>query len=352
MVRKQVNTLLIDSLYINNSGGKVLLDYLVSELEKKNIEPYYLFDLRCINDYKKIPNQRKLFLKASLWNRHNFYKQNKDKFSSIFCFGNIPPTIKLKVPVYTYFHNVSILKAATNYGTKERILKYLKRKFIEKVSKNTSLYIVQSSFVKRLLCDIFKITESNCIVFPFFKEYDEKTDENVKKIENGFLYVSNGNTHKNHENLLTSWEQLAERGFYPELHLTITSQFDYLIKRIENLNNKGFNILNHGFINPIELYKKSKFVIYPSLIESFGLGLIEGIKFNCDLVTSNREYVYEVVKPSFVFDPENPTSIANAVIDILNKKDYSKSEIIVENKIDELIQFITNAPTHSRPKNR
>jgi len=339
--------LLIDSLYINNSGGKVLLDYLVSELEKRGINPYYLFDLRCINDFKKVPDERKIFLKANLRNRHRWYKKNSNKFFSVFCFGNIPPTVRLKVPVYTYFHNVSLLKTPRNYGFRERLFKYLKRKYIKTISRNTSFYIVQSFFVKKLVCDVLNVDESYCIIFPFYKEFSNEMDSNSKKKEDAFLYVSNGNTHKNHDNLLTAWELIAQQGIFPELHLTITPQFEHLIKQITYLNNKGLKIFNHGFINPINLYKESQFIIYPSLTESFGLGLIEGIMFNCDVIASDREYVYEVIKPSSVFNPENSTSISTAVIDILKKKNYSKSKIIVENKIDKLIQFIINASTHS-----
>jgi hypothetical protein len=38
--------ILIDALYINNSGGKVLLDYLIEELEKTDKEVFYLLDER------------------------------------------------------------------------------------------------------------------------------------------------------------------------------------------------------------------------------------------------------------------------------------------------------------------
>ena len=48
--------ILIDAIYINNSGGKVLLDYLVEKTEVEKIDCFYLFDDRCKNDYKFIPS--------------------------------------------------------------------------------------------------------------------------------------------------------------------------------------------------------------------------------------------------------------------------------------------------------
>ena len=64
--------LLLDSLYINNSGGKILLDYLVEILETHKIPTYYLFDERCKGDFPMVPNRRKVFMKATLINRHSF----------------------------------------------------------------------------------------------------------------------------------------------------------------------------------------------------------------------------------------------------------------------------------------
>jgi hypothetical protein len=340
--------LLIDSLYINNSGGKVLLDYLVSELEKKEIKPYYLFDFRCVGDYTNIPKERKIFLRANIENRNRFYKQYSYRFSFVFCFGNIPPSMKLNVPVYTYFHNVSLLKAPSNYGFKEYIFKYIKRQYIKWLSSNTSFFLVQSSFVKKLLCNKLNIPEYRCIILPFFKEIDDKNNSDIKKKQNSFLYVSNGNTHKNHNNLLIAWEKLAINDFYPELHLTITPHFSELIKKINLLNDKGLNIFNHGFVNPIDFYKRSQFVIYPSLTESFGLGLIEGIKFGCDVIASDREYVYNVVKPSKVFDPSSPQSIAQ-VVECCLTNGIGKTELVVKNQINELIELISNETNNTRP---
>lgn len=344
--------LLIDSLYINNSGGKVLLDYLVSELETRKVATYYLFDQRCSNDFHEIPYERKSFFKPHLRDRRNFYKMNKNKFSSVLCFGNIPPSVRLDIPVYTYFHNVSLLEAPSNYGFKEKIIKYIKRQYIKRQLPNTSFFLVQSSFVKKLVCNKLNISESECIILPFFKEIGEKKTLDIKKNPNSFLYVSNGNTHKNHKNLLTAWEKLAIKGFYPELHLTITPHFSALIEKINILKSKGIKIFNHGFIDPINYYKKSQFIIYPSLIESFGLGLIEGIKFGCDVAASNKDYVYEVIKPSSVFNPEDPESIMNSVINLICKKDFPKSKIIVSDQIDKLIELISNETNNTRPQSR
>ena len=74
---------LIDALYINNGGGKIMLDYLISKLEERKIDCYYLFDDRIENNcYKIYSSPKAVFMKPSLWSRYLFYKRNKDKFNT------------------------------------------------------------------------------------------------------------------------------------------------------------------------------------------------------------------------------------------------------------------------------
>ena len=103
--------ILVDCVYINNGGGKILLDQLVISINGTNSNVQFLFDDRIVNNYKneKFTNQP-IFIKAGLNSRKIFYQLNKYKFSLVFTFGNIPPPIKLNIPVYTYLHNVLYLE--------------------------------------------------------------------------------------------------------------------------------------------------------------------------------------------------------------------------------------------------
>ena len=333
--------ILLDSLYINNSGGKVLLDYLVQELEKTDLDVFYLFDTRCKNDYKFIPPERKIYLKASIFNRYQFYKQKKKRFSKVFCFGNIPPPIKLACPIYTYFHNVSLLEQPKTYFLKEKLLKKLKLKFIKYYSDQNNVFIVQSRSVKTLVRKHFKNNKIH--ILPFFKQLKSSFTQDIKenKKEDAFVYISNGNTHKNHFSLFKAWEILANNNFYPVLHITITSKFTNHIQEVQRLQLKGLKIINHGFCNPVNLYARSQFLIYPSIAESFGLGLVEGIKFECEVIASDLDFVLEVCEPYLVFNPYNVNSIVASVEKaLLDETEVYKTKPIIKNKIKELIEVL------------
>ncbi|RTY86010.1 glycosyltransferase [Flavobacterium sp. RSP15] len=331
--------ILIDALYINNSGGKVLLYYLVEEFEKSSLNVFYLFDKRCENDFKDIPANRKLYLKASFLNRLKFYIKNKEEFEKIFCFGNIAPPVKLnRAIVFTYFHNVSLLVQPRNYSYKEKIIKKIKKCLIQVLSKNTNFYVVQTLTVQKLVSKELNVKIQKVLKHPFFKEDNYKNT--IIKDKNSFVYVSNGNTHKNHLKLFKAWEILAEREYYPVLNVTITSDFQCLIDKINILKNKKIKIINHGFCNPEKLYNKSKFLIYPSLLESLGLGLIEACQANCFVLAADLPYVTDVIIPTMVFDPYNSDSIADSIIEISKNENLKKSELKISNEIDEIIKLL------------
>lgn len=63
--------ILIDSLYINNSGGLRLLEYLISELEQRDAIFYLLADSRCKGKFDDC--QHVEYMDASMKNRRHFY---------------------------------------------------------------------------------------------------------------------------------------------------------------------------------------------------------------------------------------------------------------------------------------
>ena len=143
--------ILIDSLYVNNGGAKILLDYLVKEIEKTTLDVFYLFDERNIDSYHEISESRKIYLKASLIERYFFFKKNKYNFTKVLCFGNLPPNIRLKAEVYTYFHQSMYLNIPKEFSIKEQIKFKLKILILKFIAKNTDFWLVQSKLIKEKL---------------------------------------------------------------------------------------------------------------------------------------------------------------------------------------------------------
>ncbi len=334
MVNKRV---LIDAIYINNSGGKVLLDYLIQMIINSKYNEYFYFLLDKRGEYDCLNKINYEFGISSERFRYLFYKKNRHRYAKVLCFGNVPPPICLKKStVYVYFHNVLLAESLNGYPIKSKILKYLKRIYIKLFIKNINEVFVQSNYVKK----IFSKYINKNIKISLFPFYNLNKNE-VKKVNevNEFVYVSNGNPHKNHRFLLDVWEKLFELGYCPVLNLTITENYKVLIDRIKRLESNGLKIRNFGYTNINDLFAQSNYLIYPSLKESFGLGLVEGVNANLKVIGVDLPYTYEVIKPSLTFNPKDVEELVDKIIAIIeNRLDLEESKIVVENKIDKLLQ--------------
>lgn len=333
--------ILIDSLYINNSGGKVLLDYLIEQVEKNNLDAFYLFDARVNQSFLNIPNDRKVYLKASLINRFKFYQKNQNNFSKILCFANIPPLIKLKSTIYVYFHQVLYISVPEDTPFNKKIVLWIKTKTLHLFINNTNQWLVQTDTVACGLNKKFKIDKNKIKTIPFFP--DLSLPKLVSRKSHYYLYVSNGNPHKNHFRLLNAFEKFSiAKNTNAELHLTISDAFPELLRKIDELKKKGVKVYNHGLVKRTDLatfYANSTYLIYSSLRESFGLGLIEGISMGAKIIGSDLPYTHAVCSPSIVFDPFSEQSIYQALCESMNPN-IIESKLKVSNQIDELLNLL------------
>ncbi len=116
-----------------------------------------------------------------------------------------------------------------------------------------------------------------------------------------------------------------------------------MIKKKKDIKQKNIvTIVNLGKISKEEvckLYSQSRCLVFPSTEETFGLGLVEAVNMDLDVIASDLEYVYQSIEPSLVFDPNNSYDISLKMKEYLQKK-ISVSKVKIENKIDDLIKIL------------
>jgi glycosyltransferase involved in cell wall biosynthesis len=332
--------LLIDAVYINNSGGKILLDYLIESLEKQDFNVTYLLDERIRSNHPTInDNNHLVYLKASLKGRHAFYKANKHKFYKVLCFGNLPPSVRLKAIVYTYFHQKLFLEIPKQLPLKQKAVFFVKSVIFKFLKCNTDFWMVQTELMKQSLAKN-GISSKKILILPFYPALPCDLEKN--KQEKTFLFVSSGAEHKNHEILLRAFAVHFDQFKTGSLHLTVSNEFIELHQTIEKYKVKNYPVFNHGFVKRellAKLYNSCTFVVYPSLAESFGLGLIEGLENDCKIIGANLPYTSAVCNPSLVFDPTDLKSITKAFQIACTEKTKS-SEQLVFNEIHTIIELL------------
>ena len=339
--------LLVDAIYINTGGGKILLDYLIEELEKIDKRCFYLLDKRIENKKYSIKSTNIVqYLESSFFNRLNFYKQNKNRFSTVLCFGNIPPPIRLKSKVFTYFQNINYISySKKDFSLKNRFLFFLKRKILSVWKNNTNKWIVQSLYVQQKMIEKYGENKNKIEIIPFFKSIKENRDiENIDKIPNSFLYVSNAYPNKNHLRLIDAFCNFYDKYKKGKLIVTVSDNFTEVKNFIDIKIAQNYPIENLGYVSQevlVKYYEQSEFVIFPSTSESFGLGLIEGMEFGCKIISADLPYTYAVCDPSYVFDPLNIKSIEDSLF-FVTHNEIKESVLKTKNHIKELIHLLKN----------
>lgn len=335
--------LLIDALYINTGGGKVLLDYLMRELNTTGQPIHYLLDERIRHTHEPVRNGTVQYQKASIAGRFIFYRKNRSRFSTVFCFGNLPPSIRLTANVFTYFHQPLFLAFSKELPLRQKCMLLAKTMYLRILINYTDYWIVQTGMIRNALAAKYKISQpgETILLLPFYRSLASLGSMNIprKKV---FIYISSGEAHKNHPRLLNAFAVLYDEMQTGELHLTVENRFTAVCDQIRQMQEKGYPVINHGMI-PHEqlrsLYYGADFLIYPSLAESFGLGIIEAIECGCKVIGADRPYLQAVCIPSATFNPESSESI-QAVMKKAMQHDLPPSKQLVFDNIHSLIDII------------
>jgi glycosyltransferase involved in cell wall biosynthesis len=154
-------------------------------------------------------------------------------------------------------------------------------------------------------------------VLPFSEDLTPEVEGSGSDSGYDFVYVADGEAHKNHRTLLHAWKLLADEGIRPTLALTLTPRDGKLRTEVDSAKKErrleivDLGHLPHGEV--LRLYKRAKALIFPSTSESLGLPLIEASRVGLPILAGELDYVRDVCVPCETFDPSSPVSIARAV---------------------------------------
>lgn len=189
---------------------------------------------------------------------------------------------------------------------------------------------------------IEKFDQSHKInIIPFFPTL-VNTEIVDKRLKKSFLYVSNAQANKNHIRLINAFCKSYDVIKEGRLIVTVNNSFPIILEIIKKAQEKGYPIENLGFVNRDTLtrkYLESEYVIFPSVSESFGLGLIEGALLGCKILAADLPYSYAVCEPSAVFNPFDEESIY-AIIQKAIKEEIPETTLIIQNQINDLIKLL------------
>ena len=311
------NKLLINASTVHSGGASILLNFFLNEADfSKYSSITLILDARCIINNKVSTNFDLIRVTPTLFGR--IWNEVKICYfhGDLLCFGNLPPLFCRLKNTTVFFHNALYFepKLCSKFGLKARFRLFIESCLFRIRLQAASKFLVQSPHMKRRLCELS--VDPNKIIIAPFADVNSKGDRVVSS--GSFICVSSGDAHKNVMNLILAWEILAQEGVSPPLLLTLNqNQYPSLVDWIQlKIDQSQLNITNLGTIDRDEIndvYRAGAALIFPSLIESFGLPLIEAREASVDILAPELDYVRDVVSPVETFDPLSPLSISRAV---------------------------------------
>ncbi|MBK1407227.1 glycosyltransferase [Staphylococcus hominis] len=229
-----------------------------------------------------------------------------------------------------------IFKKCDKRGYAYSFLRYLDfrlQNFITKKNKIFDTIITPSNYLKSLLEESkYNFKDIQIISNPI-----ESIRNDFKYKENIISYVGRFSKEKNVDLLIKSFYKLIHLDGYEDVRLQILgsgSEINNYKKIIKELNIENRVFISEKFLNKDELNNKlkhSKIMVLPTgSPETFGLVILEGIKYNMIPITYNIGAQYENIKKlnvGEIFTEMDSDNILKSLVQALNKYEKSQQKI-------------------------
>jgi len=304
---------------IHQGGGKTLLLPILESLKSVG-DIVFVLDARMSLPDGGLAGEVHL-VKPTVFSRLWFEWRLRRMLSSktlLLCMGNLPPLFAHQGIQHVFVQNRYLIDPVSlaSFSLSVHIRLTVERWWLKSRARHVKNFFVQTATMQSLL---HKSLGRESSILPFVVLPAKKVFDGTEPVKiYDFVYVASGEPHKKHRALIEGWVELAKKGAFPSLCLTLNDiRFPELCAWIRKAQERyGLHVemkgeLTHQEVQ--ELYVVSKAMIYPSVFESFGVPLLEAAAMALPIVTADVDYVYDVINPTAVFDVEDPVSIADAV---------------------------------------
>lgn len=310
---------------VHTGGGFVLLHSLLKAWPA--MLPLTVFlDARARTRIEVPPNTAIFWVRPTLGSRLKAefaLHRVADSGCTVLCFHDLPPLLPSVAHVMVFQQNKIHfgLQTLAPFSFRTRLRLTVERCMSWMFRHRVAEYVVQTPSMRRALIRWHGTDQCGRLplvrILPFVEATHAEPRGTTDLPDWDFVYVADGEAHKNHLNLFAAWRLLAQDGLRPSLALTLSPR-DTVLKgqmraqaaegglRIEDLGQ-----LSHAAV--LALYSSTRAMIFPSISESFGLPLVEATRTGLPILASEMDFVRDVCTPAQTFDPASPVSIARAV---------------------------------------
>ena len=223
------------------------------------------------------------------------------------------------------------------------------------LTKKTQI-IVQIPFIKKGFKEKFSFDEKRIhVLFPDTEKINIKDihDLDINHEYFHLIYPATPHIYKCHETLFKALKIIKRENhqIYNKirLHITIYKGQSLYIDKLTTKYNVEDVVIYEG-IKPhtelLSLYKSSDCLVFPSILETLGLPLLEGATFGLPIIASNLEYSKEVLgsyEGAIFVDSKDENSWATEILKIfINKKKFKPSNNNRESSWNKFFNLLEN----------
>ena len=210
-----------------------------------------------------------------------------DNDDKVLMFNGSAPLFPIKASVFVYLQNVLLLSDKKfDYEISSRVRIFIERLLLKLRASTVKAFFVQTEtmaiILKKFLGEQY-LHHKPIMILPFSKSYPvepARVEPNRRQRSLRFFYPASLQAYKNHLNLVTAWLDFGKLGGKHQLHLTISrDELRDLCARNPYLRGSTLDsIVCHGHLthsNSLRHIAECDALIFPSLVESFGIPLLE-----------------------------------------------------------------------------
>ncbi len=320
---------------------------LIKNLQEIDTENQYVVFVKPDEDNSCIPkatNFKIVELKGGpypIWEQFFLPKAAKAEGCDILhCTSNTGP-IWSKVPLITILHDIiylesiSIFKKAGSWY--QKLGNMYRRLVVPPVVRKSKRVSTVSNFEKERIKSFMGLGDNLVAIYngvgSHFKKITDKqilnqAKEKYKLPDNFLFFLGNTDPKKNTPNVLKAFADFKAQSTIDYKLVMLDYDENALRKILSDIGHPELreDIFLTGYINNVDLpaiISQCHVFLYPSLRESFGIPILEGMACGVPVITSNTSSMPEIAgDAAHIVDPHNSSEITQGIIKILADKTY------------------------------
>jgi glycosyltransferase involved in cell wall biosynthesis len=320
---------------------------LIKNLQKiDKVNEYVIFvkpdeDNTCI---PPAPNFKVVELKGGpypTWEQFALPKAAKaEGCDMLHCTSNTGP-VKSSVPLITILHDIIYLESISVFkkgGTwYQKIGNMYRRWVVPTIAKRSKRVVTVSNFEKNRIKNFMGLGDNLVAIYNGVGEHFTKiedvnilkaTKEKYKLPDNFLFFLGNTDPKKNTPNVLKAFADFNAQNKIKYKLVMLDYEENALQKILNDIGHPELrqDIYLTGYVVNTDLpaiINQCKVFLYPSMRESFGIPILEGMACGVPVITSNTSSMPEIAgDAAAIVDPNKPEEITQAIIKIMTDDNY------------------------------